>query len=155
MRSSPSQNLLWVCFSFSLALPFILTIPPKAHYEHQKSNTVQQGLMLSDSTTESKAGLLGKSGDSLWDILSEKGAGVMGGEGTAAGHNTMTGNDTASEGRRTWSWQRWHFGAPQRTCACCAKAPGADHVVEQRLGGLEAAGSEGWLTLERLHCFGS
>lgn len=98
-------------------------MPPEAHYEHQKSNTitVQQGLMLSDSTKESKAGLLGKSGDSLWDILSEKGAGVMGGDGTAAGHNTVTGNNTTSEGRRTWSWQRWHFGAPQRTCACCGK----------------------------------
>lgn len=92
---------------------------------------------------------MGKSGESLCDILLEKGAGVIGGEGTAAGHNTRTGNDAASEGRSTWSWQRWHFGAPQRSCA---KAPGADPALEEGLRGLEAAGPEGWLTL---HCLGS
>lgn len=35
------------------------------------------------------------------------------------------------------------------------EAPGADPVLEKGLGGLEAAGPQGWLTLQPLHCLGS
>lgn len=130
----PQPKSLWVCFWFSLALSFCLPIPPEAHCDHPTSNTitVQRVLMLSDSSMENKAGFLGKSGDSLCGILLEKGAGVMGGEGTAAGHSTITGNDPESKGRSCRSRSCGGRGA-ERTGSCRA----------------------GWLTLQCLHCLGS
>lgn len=61
------------------------------------------------------------------------------------GHNTGTGNHAASRGRSTWSWQRWHFGAPQRSCACSRSRScggrGAERAGSCRARGLAHTGA--------------
>lgn len=58
-----------------LIFPGPLLLP--ARCEHQTPNTItaQQALMLSESSMENQAGLLGKSGDSVWYSVRERGRG--------------------------------------------------------------------------------
>lgn len=70
----------------------------------------------------------------------------------AANCSTMMGNDTAPKrvGEDPWSWRRRRFGGPFK--APDAEARGADPAVDE-LRAPGAAWPEGWLTLERFHCF--
>ena len=83
----------------------------------------------------------------MCDILLEKSAGVMGGEGTTQGQGIMQ----HPEGEAPGAGRGGTLGLPRGA----VPAPGADPAVEEGLRGLGAAGPEGRLTLEHLHCLGS
>lgn len=157
LRSSPSQNSLWVCFSFSLALSFCLPQSPKARCEHQTSNTstVQRGLMPSDSTTESKEGLLGKSGASVWDILWEKGAGGMGGEGTAEATAQWQGMRQHPKGEAPGAATGGTLGSPKEPCPSTRSRSwaggGAGRTGSCRAWGLAPTGTFALLWLLTFH----
>lgn len=108
-----------------LIFPSPLFLP--AHCEHQTPNTItaQQVLMLSDSSRENKAGLLGKSGDCVWYPVRE-GCRGDGRGGHSCRLNTVTGNDPESKGRSTRS--RSCAGRGAESAGSC-RATGLAHTA--------------------------